>query len=192
MPRRSVADTAKTHDRIIRHASRVFRSRGSAVGISDVMKEIGLTQGGFYRHFESKEDLFVAAVTASFQQLGDRLEAIAQAAPAGKAAAAIIEAYLSMEHVRHPETWCVLASLAAEIARMPASTRKQIDAASMRYMERMAKYMNGENATERRHKFILLFAGMAGSIALVRSLGDASMKEQAIALSRSHYLQVFG
>ena len=192
MPRRSVADTAKTHEKILTHASRQFRARGSSVGIADVMKEIGLTQGGFYRHFASKDELFIDAIALSFRELGDRLERVAESVPSEKAATAIIDAYLSMDHVRHPETWCALASLAPDIGRMPASVRKRIDNATMWYMERMSKYMKGADAQQKRHNFILLFSGMAGSVALIRSLGDAGMKEQALALARSHYVSVFG
>ena len=192
MPKRSAADKAKTHEKILSHASREFRARGSSVGIADVMKEIGLTQGGFYRHFGSKDELFIDAIALSFRELGDRLEKVAESVPSEKAAEAIIDAYLSMDHIRHPETWCALASLAPDIGRMPASVRKRIDNATMWYMERMSKYMKGADAQQKRHNFILLFSGMAGSVALIRSLGDAGMKEQALALARSHYLSIFG
>ena len=61
----------------------------------------------------------------------------------------------------------------------------------MLYMERMSKFMRGSDPQERRQNFILLFSGMAGSVALIRSLGDATMKEQALSLARAHYLRVF-
>ena len=192
MPKRSVADKAKTHEQILKHASREFRRRGSAVGIADVMKELGLTHGGFYRHFSSKDDLFVDAVTLSFKEIGDRLERVAENAPPGHAAEAVIAAYLSAEHLKHPETWCALASLAPEIARMSAATRKRLDAATMLYMERISKFMKGHSVQEQRENFILLFSGMAGAIAIIRSLGDPALREQALALARKHYLQLFG
>ena len=192
MPRRSAAEKAKTHEKILSHASREFRARGSSVGIADVMKEIGLTQGGFYRHFGSKDELFVDAIALSFRELGDRLEQVGESVAPEKAAEAIINAYLSMDHVRHPETWCALASLAPDIGRMPASVRKRVDGATMWYMERMSRFMKGKDAQKRRHNFILLFSGMAGAVALIRSLGDAGMKEEALALARSYYVSVFG
>ena len=191
MPRRSAADKEKTHQQILRHASREFRSRGSAVGIADVMKELGLTHGGFYRHFGSKDDLFVDAIALSFREVGDRLERAAEAAPQGEQTAAIITAYLSKQHLKEPETWCALASLAPDIARMPAPIRKRMDAATMLYMERMSKYMRGADAQEKRKNFLLLFSGMAGAIAVIRSLGDPGMRDQALSLARDHYLQTF-
>ena len=192
MPKRSAADKAKTHQQILKHAAREFRLRGSSVGIADVMKDLGLTHGGFYRHFASKDDLFVDAVSLSFQEIGERLERAAEEAPEGKAAQAIISTYLSAEHLKHPETWCALASLAPEIARMPAATRKRLDSAMMLYMERIAKFMKGRNAQEKRANFLLLFSGMAGAIAMIRSLGEPEMKEQALSLALQHYLQLFG
>ena len=131
------------------------------------------------------------AIALSFREVGDRLERAAEAAPDGSQTAAIISAYLSKQHLKEPETWCALASLAADIARMPAPIRKRMDAATMLYMERMSKYMPGTDAQERRKNFLLLFSGMAGAVALIRSLGDPSMRDQALSLARDHYLQTF-
>ena len=69
------------------------------------------THGGFYRHFGSKDDLFVDEITLSFREVGDRLERAAQAAPEGGQTATIIGAYLSKEHLKEPETWCALAHM---------------------------------------------------------------------------------
>jgi TetR/AcrR family transcriptional regulator, transcriptional repressor for nem operon len=191
MPRRSVTDTAKTHQRILKHASHEFRSRGSAVGIADLMKDLGLTKGGFYRHFDSKDDLFVDAITLSFQETGERLEQIAEKAPDGQARTAIINAYLSQDHLDHPETWCTLPSLAPEIGRMPMAVRKRLDSTMLLYAERLSKYMKGETPQERRQNFMLLFSGMAGALALVRSFGEPELKQRALDLAREHYLKIF-
>ena len=191
MPRRSAADKEKTHQQIVRRASQQFRSRGSAVGIGEMMKDLGLTQGGFYRHFGSKEDLFVEALEMSFREVGDRLEQTAERAEPGQKVSAIIEDYLSADHLKHPEIWCALASLAPEVGRLPAAVRKRVDAATMLYMERMSKYLPGANPQEKRHTFLLLFSGMAGAIAVIRSLGNPNMQEVALKLARTHYLKTF-
>ena len=191
MPRRTASDKQKTHEEIVQSASRQFRSHGSAVGIAEVMKEVGLTQGGFYRHFGSKDELFVEAIEHSFREVGDRLERTAEAAAPEQRTASIIHAYLSTDHLSHPETWCVLASLAPEIGRMPVALRKRLDAAAALYMERMSRYMPGASPEERRGSFLLLFSGMAGTIAMVRSLGNNAMKERVLGLARAHYLKIF-
>ena len=191
MPRRSAADKEKTHRQIVQRAAQEFRAHGSAVSIGDVMKDLGMTQGGFYRHFGSKDDLFVEAIEVSFQQVGDRLEQTAERAEPSQRVRAIIEDYLSTDHLQHPEAWCALASLSPEIGRMPAAVRKRIDAATMLYMERMSKYLAGANPQEKRHNFMLLFSGMAGAIAVIRSLGNPEMQAGALKLARAHYLKLF-
>src|ERR1700675_3501934 len=94
---------AETYEKILAAAARSFREHGSELnGIGRVMKELGLTKGGFYRHFESKGDLYAAAVARAFEELGDRLVAVAEAAPKGQELRAIIESYLSVEHLNAP------------------------------------------------------------------------------------------
>jgi TetR/AcrR family transcriptional repressor of nem operon len=191
MARRSAADKAETHERIIERASRAFREYGSGVGIGEVMKDLGLTHGGFYRHFESKDDLLVEAIARSLDEVTERFIKIAEAAPPGKALEAIITAYLSAEHLRHPETWCALATLAPDIGRQPAAVRKRVDAALQRYMGRMAKYMPGATEDERRRTFVILFSGMSGAMALTRACGDKDMRERVLATTRDYYLATF-
>ena len=91
---------AETHKKILAAAARSFREHGSEMnGIGPVMKELGLTKGGFYRHFESKGDLYAAAVARAFEELGDRMVAVAEAAPKGAELRAVIEHYLSAGHL---------------------------------------------------------------------------------------------
>src|SRR5277367_5547277 len=85
---------ADTHEKILAAAARSFREHGSENnGIGQVMKELGLTKGGFYRHFESKGDLYAAAVGRAFEEQGNRLTAVAEAAPKGAELRAVIEHY---------------------------------------------------------------------------------------------------
>ena len=191
MARRSAADKAETHEHILRQASRAFRSHGAAVGIGEVMKELGLTRGGFYRHFESKDELLIAAITLSLEEMGDKFERIATKAEPGKQLEAIITAYLSTEHLQHPETWCTLASLAPELGRQPAAVRKRLDGALAAYNERMAQFMPGETIEDRRRTFLILFPAMAGSIALMRSFGDKASRDRVLAITREYYLATF-
>jgi TetR/AcrR family transcriptional repressor of nem operon len=191
MARRSAAEKAETHERIVQHASEIFRARGSGVGIGDVMNELGLTHGGFYRHFESKEALLVEAVAQSLTEIAVKLEHIAEQAPAGTELAAIISAYLSTDHLRHPESWCVLATLAPELARLPPGVRKKLDAAMQMYMQRLARFMPGSTDAERAQSFFLLFSGMAGTIAMTRVVADARGREQMLVMARAYYLKTF-
>src|SRR5262244_3490536 len=111
---------AETHEKILAAAARSFREHGSEInGIGQVMKELGLTKGGFYRHFESKGDLYAAAVARAFEELGNRLVAVAEGSANGSELRAVIDDYLSPKHLNAPGTGCPLAALAPEIARQP-------------------------------------------------------------------------
>src|ERR1700753_527141 len=84
--RYSLEHKAQNHENILAVAARSFREHGGdSSGIGTVMKKVGLTQGGFYKHFQSKDDLFVAAVTRAFDEMGSSMSEIAKAAPKGQA-----------------------------------------------------------------------------------------------------------
>jgi TetR/AcrR family transcriptional repressor of nem operon len=191
MARRTTAEKAKTHEEILKRAARTFRAHGSAVGIGDVMHEAGLTHGGFYRHFSGKDQLFGDAVAFALDEISARLEKIALNAPRESALEAIISAYLSTEHLKHPETWCALAALGPDIARAPAAARKRLEGALGRYMERMMPFLPGADDAQRQQTFLLLFSGMSGAIAMARLIPDASAREHTIAMARTYYIETF-
>src|SRR3954466_1820141 len=94
--RYSAEHKARNHENILSVAARSFREHGGdSSGIGTVMKKVGLTKGGFYRHFENKDDLFVEAVARAFDESGKRMLEVGKAAPEGQALRAIIEHYLS-------------------------------------------------------------------------------------------------
>src|SRR5438552_17740313 len=97
--RYSAEHKAKNHENILSVAARSFREHGGdSSGIGTVMKKVGLTKGGFYRHFKSKDDLFVEAVARAFDQMGTGMVEIAKSAPEGEALRAMIDYYLSTGH----------------------------------------------------------------------------------------------
>jgi TetR/AcrR family transcriptional repressor of nem operon len=191
MARRSASEKAETHERILERASQAFRERGTGVGIGDVMSDLGLTHGGFYRHFASKDDLLVEAVSRSLTEVAERFDRIAAKAEPGGEVAAIITAYLSQEHLRHPESWCALATLAADLGRQPQAVRKRTDAALQAYMARLAKYMPGADITEKSRNFVVLFSGMSGAMAMTRACGDKDMRDRILTTTREYYLATF-
>jgi TetR/AcrR family transcriptional repressor of nem operon len=136
--RYSLEHKAQNHEKILSVAARSFRERGGDTsGIGTVMKKVGLKKGGFYRHFKSKDDLFVEAVARGLDETGRGMVEAAKSAPEGQALRAIIERYLSEGHANSTGTGCVLASLAPELARKPLSVRKRIEASLEAYRERL-------------------------------------------------------
>jgi len=103
---------ARNHENILSVAARSFREHGGdSSGIGTVMKKVGLTKGGFYRHFKSKDDLFVEAVARAFDEMGRGMLEVARSAPEGQALRAIIERYLSARHANSPGMGCVVSAL---------------------------------------------------------------------------------
>jgi TetR/AcrR family transcriptional repressor of nem operon len=94
---------AQSHEKILSVAARAFRERGGdSSGIGTVMQKVGLKKGGFYRHFKSKDDLFVEAVARALDETGRGMVEVAKSAPEGQALRAIIERYLSAGHANSP------------------------------------------------------------------------------------------
>lgn len=191
MARRTSAEKADTHTAIVKQAAKLFLEHGSGVGIADVMDNVGLTHGGFYRHFESKDDLVVEAVSLALANLSDRLTRAAQSAEPGHELEAIITTYLSADHLAHPESWCAFAAIGGDLGRLSARVRKRLDAAIRNYMESLIGYMPGSTIDEKMRNFVVLISGMSGAIAMLRVLGDKTMREGALSMVRDYYLQTF-
>jgi len=184
---------AETHEKILATAARSFREHGSERnGIGQVMKELELTKGGFYRHFDSKGDLYAAALARAFEELGNRMIAAAEAAPEDKRLRVMIEDYLSAKHLNTPGTGCPLAALAPEIARQQLEIRKRINQSMLALRERLLPYIPGHTLEEKRARFFVLFPGMAGVLVTARAIADLHGRERMLADARSFYLEAFG
>jgi len=183
---------AKNHETIVAVAARSFREHGGeSSGIGTVMKKVGLTKGGFYRHFESKDALFVEAVARAFEEMGNGMVEAAQSAPKGHALRAMIERYLSVQHAKSPGMGCVLAALAPEVARMPAAARKQIEVHLNAYRERLLPFVPGETREERLARCRVLFSSMAGVLMMARMASDPHVREQRLEEGRSFFIRQF-
>ena len=190
--RYSPAHKAKNREKILSMAARSFRERGGDTsGIGTVMRKAGLTKGGFYRHFKSKDDLFVEAVARALDDLASAMLANAKSAPEGRALRAIIERYLSAGHANSPGTGCVLAALGPEFARKSPSTRKRIEALLDAYRERLLPFVPGKNREERLEKFGVLFPSMAGVLTAARLVADPHQRERMLAEARSFFIKCF-
>jgi TetR/AcrR family transcriptional repressor of nem operon len=183
---------AENHERILSMAARSFREHGGdSSGIGKVMKKAGLTKGGFYRHFESKDDLLVEAVARAFDELGTNMVEAAKSAPEGQALRGIIEHYLSTRHANSPGAGCVISALGPELARKPLSVRKRIEASQQAYRERLLPFVPGQSREEKVAKCQLLFPSMAGVLTMVRMTSSAQRREQMLAEARKFFVSSF-
>src|SRR6184192_1376937 len=147
--RYSAEHKAQNHENILFVAARCFRERGGdSSGIGTVMKKVGLKKGGFYRHFKSKDDLFVEAVARALDETGRGMVEVAKSAPEGQALRAVIERYLSVGHLNSPGTGCVRAALGPELARKPIAVRKRIETLLGAYRERFLPFVPGRTREE--------------------------------------------
>jgi TetR/AcrR family transcriptional regulator, transcriptional repressor for nem operon len=171
--RYSAEHKQQTRERIVRAAARRFRSRGSeGAGIGHLMRDLRLTHGGFYRHFDSKEGLFAEAFEQALKELGDRVIVAIEQAPRGGELKALIDAYLDIEHCDDVAGGCPVAALASEVVRRPRQSRGRFLQALRSHIRRMERYIPGGNEGERRQKTIALFTGMAGTLTVARAFLD--------------------
>src|SRR6478752_1014410 len=151
--RRTKQAKSETHERIVAAATRRFRAGGIAgVGVADVMGEAGLTHGGFYAHFASKDALVAEACGVGLAQSRERLIRKIQREPAERQLAAYIDIYLSAEHRDHPEAGCVMPTLSGEVARSSSEVRAAFTQAYEDYRDTLASLLPdaGGNSNESR------------------------------------------
>ena len=188
--RYSLEHKAQNHENILSVAARSFREHGGdSSGIGTVMKKAGLTKGGFYRHFRSKDDLFVEAVGRALDETGRGMVEVAKSAPEGQALRAIIERYLSAGHANSPGTGCVRAALGPELARKPVAVRRRIEALLEAYRERLLPFMPGQTREEKLTKIRLLFSSMAGVLMMARVIPTPEKREQVLMEARNFFIK---
>ncbi len=190
--RYSLEHKARNHEKILSVAARSFREDGGdSSGIGKVLTKAGLTKGGFYRHFESKDDLFVEAVARAVDEMGRGMLEIAKSAPQGEALRAMIEYYLSTRHANSPGTGCVVAALGPEFARKPVSARKRIEASLDGYRERLLPFVPGQTREEKLAKLGVLLSSMAGVLTMARVISDAKRREKMLREARNFFVKTF-
>ena len=187
--RYSTEHKQQTRERIVRAAARRFRSRGGeGAGIGDLMRDLRLTHGGFYRHFDSKESLFAEAFEQSLKEVGARIITAIEQAPAGRELKALIDAYLDVDHCSDVPGGCPVAALAAEVARRPRGARAPFLQALRAHIRRMSQYVPAASAEERREKTIALFSGMAGTLMVARAFTDEQDRRAILDGAKRFYL----
>ena len=163
-----------TRERIIEAAASAFRQRGiDNVGVADVMRDAGLTHGGFYAHFASKDDLLAAAVAYASSQVTEMVETKgANATKKGLLGAAFI--YLSSAHAAHPEWGCPVASLGPDLVRSSTKAQRALAADIKKRLKQLFDLTPAEMPPEaRRRQAAAAFACMVGGLIIARGLGDS-------------------
>lgn len=167
---------ALTRQRIVEVASRQFREHGvAAVGIAGIMSDAGLTNGAFYAHFDSKEDL----VREVLSHAGFRNK-LSRAAENGTGLAGAIRDYLSQNHRDNPGRGCPTSALVAEIARHPKATRDAFTGKVDDVIELIAAGLAAASEAERRRKAVAVYALMVGTLQLARAVNDKRLSGEIL------------
>jgi TetR/AcrR family transcriptional repressor of nem operon len=161
-----------TRGRILETASTALRAKGVAgVGVAQVMESAGLTHGGFYAHFDSKDELVASALAHALEQSGERFRpAVERAPPEGKLRA-MAEAYLTDSHLRAADTGCPIVALGPELARGTGPAREALAEHIRKRVEWMATIAPGKTKQERRRAAAGTYATMIGGMLLARVQG---------------------
>ena len=180
----------QTRQRIVRAAARRFRSRGTeGASIGTLMRDLRLTHGGFYRHFNNKEELFVEAFGESLEELSREVLSALEGVPPGGELQALINRYLSTEHSDDVAGGCPVAALATEVARRPPKTRAALLQILKNHMAKAAKFIPGVSEEERECKARVLFSGMAGTLNMARVIVDERQRRQFLEDAKKFYLE---
>lgn len=178
--------------KIVQDASRRVRAEGlTGAAVSAVMRDAGLTHGGFYKHFESKDQLLMESLRASFREMADALARVGEQSPPGAAWKEIVKTYLSPEHCDHAERGCPLAALAPELARAHKPMKVRILGEIRKYKSRMLPFMPGRRAADKERSFMVIISTMLGAVAIARILPDRAARASVLASARDFLLRSF-
>jgi TetR/AcrR family transcriptional regulator, transcriptional repressor for nem operon len=180
------------HRKIVKDASRRIRAEGLAgARVSSVMRDAGLTHGGFYKHFGSKDELLMEYLSGAFRETAGRLADAGEQSQPGTRWKAIVKAYLSPEHCDHAECGCPLAALAPELARADKAMKAAILKELIQYKGRMLPLMPGRRAADKERAFFAIFSTMIGAVAIARILPDQAARVRVLASARDFLLRSF-
>jgi TetR/AcrR family transcriptional repressor of nem operon len=176
----SRAEKAKTHKRIVSIASKRFREEGLAgIGIAELMKEAGLTVGGFYKHFDSRDNLVAEAVSSAFGGWKRRVAAAKFGGPP-LSLTKLIDDYLSEAHRDNPGSGCAFSALAPEIARSDKRTRSLTAEQVRNDIQLIATLLPGRHKRTARARAILILSALVGAMSLARAVSDEALSREML------------
>jgi TetR/AcrR family transcriptional regulator, transcriptional repressor for nem operon len=181
----------ETHEKIVKDASRRARAEGlNGAAVAAVMRDAGLTHGGFYKHFASKDELLIESLKEGFRETIDTLVRAAEQSLPEEAWKAIVKAYLHPETCEHPEHGCPLATLGSELARGDKETKPQIVAQLVTYKNSMVPFMPGRRSADKERAFFVIFSTMIGAVQIARMLPHP-VREKVLDRARDFLLRSF-
>lgn len=181
----------ETHARIVKKASVRLREKGAhGIGVADLMKEAGLTHGGFYAHFDSREALVIEAFAYAMDRSTERWRRLAEQTPPEKRLATIVNSYLTPAHRDDPGHGCAVPTLGAEIARESAKTRRAFAARLKQMVEMLTEQIPDVPRNAARKQAMASLATMMGTLVLARIAGNGELSDEILGAGRDAALEV--
>jgi TetR/AcrR family transcriptional repressor of nem operon len=179
----------ETHARIVRKASVRLREKGAhGVGVADLMKEAGLTHGGFYAHFDSRDDLVIEAFTHAMDRSTEQWRKLTEQTPRDKRFAMIVNSYLTSLHRDDPGRGCAVPTLGAEIARESSRTRKVFAGRLDQMIDMLANQIPGLPRKAARKRAMAALATMMGTLVMARVAGSGDFSNEILGAGREALL----
>jgi len=174
-----------TRRKVLREAAAAIRRHGPVgVGVADLMARAGLTHGGFYAHFKSKDELVAEAISAMFDERYRGFRSYVEGKEPARGLAMFVDRYLSTTHRDGIQSGCPLPSLSSDVARLPLATRRRFAAGAERLTQGIANVLRELGKTDPRDLAASMLAEMVGALALSRAVADPDLSGQILTSSR--------
>jgi TetR/AcrR family transcriptional regulator, transcriptional repressor for nem operon len=188
--RKSKLETAKTRERILKAASAQFLSHGiTEAGVARLMRTAGLTHGGFYRHFASKDQLVAEACGQAVLSLTSGLKSQIEGKPPDQALPLLVGKYLSRIHRDQPANGCVLAALGSELARADTKTREAATEGFLGLSRLIAGQLKNVPAKKAEAQSMAIAATLIGAMTISRIVPDSRISNSILEGTREHILK---
>ena len=176
---------ARTRNAILVEAASAIRERGpEGVGVAEIMSATGLTHGGFYAHFKSKDELVACAITQMFDETRARFAKRTGDLPPADALTKYVDMYLSRAHRDQRSEGCALATLAGDLPRMPAQARQRFTEGVEQLAAGFAHHLKKLGARNAEALAWSVLSEMAGALALARAISDITRSDQLLRSAR--------
>lgn len=183
----------RTHQKIVSEAAKAIRQEGpDNVGIASLMSRLGLTQGGFYAHFKSKDMLVAEAITHIFDERNEAFQKLMKDMDPAEGLTKFIDHYLSVNHRDRREKGCPVVALNSDVARMPAVAKKRFEAGMQSTVESLAKIIQQINKPNPHALATSILTEMVGAMAIARTVESTELSEQILEISRTNIKERLG
>jgi TetR/AcrR family transcriptional repressor of nem operon len=183
----SQAEKSQTHDELVRIAAKRFRELGfDGLSIANLMNEAGLTQGGFYKHFASREVLLLEALTAALKDGEKPRDKKHGKSPAKLSFDAIVDGYLSENHRDNPGSGCAVGALMNDVSRAGTAAKKLYTGQVERNFRLIEQLLGAADSPEGRTQAIIAYSAMTGAVGLARAVSDKDLSNEILSAVRNY------